>query len=193
MFNEAFAKSSMSSLIVIAVVDLCLSDKIEMLENEAAVHFANQWLAIPKMYVGVILPNKYSFKVQNVVKLTKKIAFDGEGKSAYFMIHSNLTIFKTIPHTQKELIWYPFDTKHYDMDCLFLGSPRYDRLYEKHFLFLHEDRKNNTFPLRRARSGLIRVWSPIAGNKTINQPWNLRKFTKLMKTKIGWRKILSER
>ena len=145
MFNAISTKLAISSLILMAALDFCISDKIEMLQNEAALHFAYEWLATPKMYFGVILPNKYSFKVQDVVNLAKKFNSDGEGKSAYFMIHSNLTRFKTIPHTQNELIWHPFDIQNYDLNCLFLGSPRYDRLYRKHFLFLDERRNNETF------------------------------------------------
>ena len=147
MFNAISAKLAISSLIVMAALDLCISDKIQMLQNEAALHFAYQWLATPRMYVGVILPNKNSFKVQDVLNLAKKFNSDGEVKSAYFMIHSNLTRFKTIPHTQNELIWYPFDIRNYDMNCLFLGSPRYDRLYKKHLLLLNENRNNETFSL----------------------------------------------
>ena len=145
MFDAISAKLFTSLLIVMVALDFCISDQIEMIENEAALHFAYQLLAIPRMYVGVILPRKYSFKVHDIVKLTKKINSYGEGRSAYFMIHSNLTKFKTIPHTQNELIWYPFDIKNYDMNCLFVGSPRYDRLYRKHFLFLDEHRNNDTF------------------------------------------------
>ena len=154
MFIAMSAKLAISPLIVMAALDFCISEQIEMLENEAALHFANQWLATPRMYVGLILPNKFSFEVHDVVKLTKKISSYGKGKSAYFLINSNITKFKTIPHTQKELIWYPFDIRNYDMSCVFLGSPRYDRLYKKHFLFLHEHRSNKTFFLSLARSGL---------------------------------------
>ena len=145
MFNAVFAKRHIYSLIVIALLEICIADKIEMLENEAALHFAYEWLATPKMYFGVILPSKNLFKVHDILTLTKKINSYVEGKSAYFLINSNITKFKTIPHTQKELIWYPFNTRHYDMNCLFLGSPRYDRLYKKHFLFLHEYRNNINF------------------------------------------------
>ena len=144
MSNAISAKFAISSLIAMTALDFCISDKIEMLENEAALHFANQWLATPKMYIGVILPNKYSLKVHEVVYLAKNFNSDGEGKSAYFMIHSNVTKFKTIPHTQNELIWYPFDIRNYELNCLFLGSPWYDRLYKKHFMFLNEHRNNET-------------------------------------------------
>ena len=68
MFDAVFAKRYIHLLIVFALLDFCIA--IKMLQNEAALHFAYQWLSIPKMYIGVILPTKYSLKVHDVVLLT---------------------------------------------------------------------------------------------------------------------------
>ena len=135
-----YRKYCISSLIVIAVLALGASYKIESFQNEAALQFAQKWLATPRLYIGVLLPNKHQSNIRDIIRLTKKINSECEGKHAYFIVTSNITKYKTIAHTQKELIWYPFDIENYDTDCRFLDSSRYDRLYKKHFLFLDENR-----------------------------------------------------
>ena len=133
MFIMVYRKYCISYLIVIAGLASGASYKIESFQNEAALQFAQKWLATPRMYVGVILPNKRQFNIRDIIRLTKKINSECKGKHAYFMVTSNITKYKTIAHSQKELIWYPFDIENYDTDCRFLDSTRYDRLYKKTF------------------------------------------------------------
>ena len=144
MLITMYAKCCISILIVIAVLELCAANEIEILQHEAALEFAQKWLAIPKMYVDVIIPNKYLSKARDILKLIKKTLSGNNGRNAYFIFKLNQTIFKTIPHTQSELIWYPFDIGNYGMDCLFLDSSRDDLSYKKHFLLLDENKHNYT-------------------------------------------------
>ena len=104
MFIIVNRKDCISYLIVIAVLASGASYKIESVQNEAALQFAQKWLATPRMYVGVILPNKHQFNIRDIARLTKKINSEREGKHAYFMVTSNITKYKKIAHTQKELI-----------------------------------------------------------------------------------------
>ena len=145
MYFQIYAKYCISSLVGIVFSGICVAGEMEMHINEAALEFAQKWLASPKMYVGLILPNGYPFSINDVVKLTKKINSDVEGRNAYLMVNSNVTIFNKIPHTQNELIWYPFDIENYDINCLFLDSSRYERLYKKHFLFSYEKTQQASF------------------------------------------------
>ena len=89
-----------------------------MFTNEAAFEFAAKWLVYPKMYIGLILPNKYSIDIRDAVKSTRKIIANGDGRNVYFMATSNVTKYETFPHIQNELIWYPFEIGIYGTDCL---------------------------------------------------------------------------
>ena len=123
------------------------SCEMETLASEAALEFAYKWVANPKMYIGLILPNKCSFRTSNIVRLIKIVnrgSLDAE-KNAYFMVKSNVTKYNDILHKQNELIWYPFETKKYNMDCLFLDSSSNPILQKKHFLFHYRNKENNTF------------------------------------------------
>ena len=113
--------------------------------NEVAFEFAEKWLANPKMYIGLILPNKYPIGIRDAIKSTRKIIAYGEGRNVYFIATSNVTKYDILPHIQNELIWYPVEIGLYETDCFFLDSSRHNRLHKKHFLFLDENRNNETF------------------------------------------------
>ena len=135
MLLRIYIKSFISSLICISALRLSAAEKWEILVNEAALRFGHKWLAAPNMYVSVMLPNKYSFRVHDVVRLAKGISSDYEELNVYLRANKNLTKYNTIRHTRNELIWYPFNTENYDMDCTFLDASRYHQLSKKHFLF----------------------------------------------------------
>ena len=145
MLIPIYAKCLIYALIATVVSGICVSSEMEMALNEAALTFAQKWLSNPKMYIVVILPNKYPFKIRDVVKLTRKIKSQNAGKNSFFMTISNLSKYITIPHTQNELIWYPFETENYYMDCHILESSKYDRLSKQYFLFLYENIKSRVF------------------------------------------------
>ena len=92
----------------------------------AALEFAQEWFVDPKMYIGMILPNIHPFRTRDVMKLAKKINAGFEGRDIFFMVHSNITIYNVIPHTRNELIWYPFHTTNYEMDCRIFDSTLYN-------------------------------------------------------------------
>ena len=145
MFKSIQQKCCISSLIVIVILKSCVAGKMEMFTNEAAFEFAAKWLVYPKMYIGLILPNKYSIDIRDAVKSTRKIIANGDGRNVYFMATSNVTKYETFPHIQNELIWYPFEIGIYGTGCLFLDSSRHNRLHKKHFLFLDENKTNGNF------------------------------------------------
>ena len=91
MFIMVYIKYCISYLIVIAGLASGASYEIESFQIKAALQFARKWLATPRMYVGVILPNKHQFNIRDIARLTKKINSEREGKHAYFMVTSNIT------------------------------------------------------------------------------------------------------
>ena len=134
-----------SQLILISVWSSCAAGKIGMPEKEAALEFAHKWVSNPKLYLGIVLPNTNLYNFSDMVKLIHKINAGHKRRLSYFMVNSNVTKYNTIPHTQNELIWYPFNIENYKMDCLFLDSSRFDRLYKKHFLFYDKNDPEQTF------------------------------------------------
>ena len=90
MLITIYAKCCISILIVIAVLELCTANEIETLQHEAALEFAQKWLAIPKMYVNVIIPNKYISKARDILKLIKKTLSSNNGRNAYFIFQLNI-------------------------------------------------------------------------------------------------------
>ena len=138
-------KSVASLLIRTDLLGLCVVGQNEMPANDEALRFASKWIESPKMYTSMVLPNKYRFRTRDVIQLTKKIIDEGNSRNAYFMWSKNVTRYNEIPHTQNELIWYPFNIENYQMDCIFLDSSRYDRLFKKHFLFLYENTNKGVF------------------------------------------------
>ena len=172
MIIPEYAKCCLYTFIGASLLGLCVASEIEMPANKAALEFAHQWLANPKMYVGLMLPNKYLFGTNNAVKLIKKLNSDCEGRNAYFIADSNITKYDTILHPQNELIWYPYNIDHYDMDCNFLDSSRYKRLSKKHFLFLYENKETKTFSFETCKirfdSRLV-IYRQTPNNQTIVQ------------------------
>ena len=164
------ARFCISGLICIAALVFCATGEIETAANKAAWKFARKWLPTPKMYVGVILPKMHLFRTRDVVKLTKMFDAELEGKTTFFIFNSNVTKYNAIPHTQNELIWYPFGIENYEMDCSFLDSSQYDRLFKKNFLFHDENRKSRNFSFSSCKvrfdSSLV-MYRTKPGNKSI--------------------------
>ena len=133
------------SIIVVAVLRYNLANEIEIVPIEAAIEFADRWLATPKMFFGIMLPPKASFRKSQIVQLATKIITHLQGRNSYFMFNLNITKYSDLPHTQHELIWYPINIEHYDLNCQFLDADQSDRLYKKHFLFLERNHKNRNF------------------------------------------------
>ena len=170
MLLKIYIKSFISSLICISALRLSAAEKWEIPVNEAALRFGHKWLAAPNMYVSVMLPNKYPFRVHDVVRLAKGISSDYEELNVYLRANKNLTKYNTIRHTRNELIWYPFNTENYDMDCTFLDASRYHHLSKKHFLFFYEDDKTEAFSFESCKIGFdsrLAVYRRKKNNKTI--------------------------
>ena len=170
MFIPMYAQFHCYSLIFTILLVVSVKGRMEMPENEAALEFAKKWLANPKMYIGVIVPNKSPFRTCDIVRLTKKVLRNH--KNTYLMIDSNVTKYNTLQHTQNELIWYPFNIEHYRLDCLFLDSNQYDRLYKKHFLFFKRKNKNVNFSFESCKVRLdshLVIYHTKQKNETIVQ------------------------
>ena len=136
MLTLRYKKSFAPSLISIAALGVFAKCEIQPHVNEAALQFAYRWLENSIMHVGMIIPNKHPFTTGDLVKLVKKINADREGKTIFFMVNSNVTKQNSMPPAQNELIWFPFDIKNYDIDCIFIEPSRHNRLTKKHFFVL---------------------------------------------------------
>ena len=105
-----YLKSCLSSLIGVAVLAFCVKGEMGIPENEAALQFAHQWLANPKMYVGILVPNKRHFSAIDVVRLAKNINAGRKFRNLFLLIDSNVTKYNAIPHTcsltRKEQIYF---------------------------------------------------------------------------------------
>ena len=62
------------SIIVVAVWRCNLANEIETVPIEAAIEFADRWLATPKMFFGIMLPTNTSFRKSQIVQLATKIS-----------------------------------------------------------------------------------------------------------------------
>ena len=74
MFKSIIEKCCISLLMVVVIIKSCVAGRMDRFANKAAFVFAEKWLANPKMYIGIILPNKCPLGTLDALKLTRKIA-----------------------------------------------------------------------------------------------------------------------
>ena len=46
--------------------------QLESWASESSLEFGHKWLASPKTFIGMVLPNMYPIRIKDVVKLTKE-------------------------------------------------------------------------------------------------------------------------
>ena len=71
MIIRIYSKCCIFLLVGFPVMIFCAACEMETFASEAALEFAYKWVANPKMYVGLILPNKCPFRTSNIVRLIK--------------------------------------------------------------------------------------------------------------------------
>ena len=66
-------RSIVTSIICIVALEWRAAAETEIFASQIALEFGCKWLANPKMYVGIAIPNNYPYSVPAAVKLTKSI------------------------------------------------------------------------------------------------------------------------
>ena len=113
----------------------------DLSNSDSALKFSEKWLATPKLSVGLILPTKPTFRLHSIVSLAKKMTKNYQN-NAYFLATNNITKYKGTKSPQNDLMWLPFEFKHYYLDCQVLTSFSRDRKSKKHILLFTERHRN---------------------------------------------------
>lgn len=117
------------------------ADDLGIPHFESALRFSEKWLGTPKLYIEMVLPTNIPFRIKypiNFVKKTANISKD----NTYFLITSNMASYKHISSPQPELLWLPYETKHYSMDCHLLNFLSNATRSQIHLLLFIDVEKN---------------------------------------------------
>ena len=147
LIDVALNKMQISFILVLFVLILFqwsdAKNRIELdgFNSDSALMFTKKWIGTPKMYLGLILPTKSKYRINTIVSLLKKMASNHKDIT-YFLATTNITSYKILKSFQKDLLWLPFEFKHYHLDCqavTFFGNNMKQR---KHFLLFTGRQRN---------------------------------------------------
>ena len=90
--------------------------ELDVSNSDSALMFSAKWLDTPKLYIGLILLTNTTFRFYSIVSLVKKMPQNYEYR-AYFLSTNNITKYKSMKSPQNDLLWLPFNLKHYHLIC----------------------------------------------------------------------------
>ena len=125
-------------------------DNLDLFFAESAIRFTEKWLAPSQLYISLILPNRVPFNTRYLLKLTRKLNQVLKRK-VYFRMVKNITKYRNIDPPPNELLWYPFETRHYDNICYFLDDSSFSTVMKKHFLFFERTEKDIELDFRHCK------------------------------------------
>jgi len=115
--------------------------ELEVTNSNSALMFSEKWLCTPTLYIGLILPTETTFRLNAIVSLVKRMVKNYKDRT-YFLATNNITRYKSMKSLQNDLLWLPFEFKHYHLDCQVLNNTK----HKKHFLlFTGRERNVNDY------------------------------------------------
>ena len=120
------------------------NDDLDMFAVESALKFSEKWLTNSTIHITMLLPTHAQFKFKDVVNIKKKMT-EVFKRNVYFMFSTNISKYNNLQHPQTELLWFPLETKHYDLDCRVFNTSKKYRTGQKHFLVFAETKQDVEF------------------------------------------------